>query len=191
MEALVLDVRDDPGGFVDATVEISSQFLADGAVFWEEDAGGSQVSVDVIDHGLATDSAVSVAVLVNGGTASASEILAGALQDAGRAQLVGETTFGKGTVQEWNELPGDNGGYRLSVAKWLTRDKRWVDRVGLTPDVPVTASDERYRTSSAEVGPDQDAQLQTAIAAVLGEALPSPLPSPEATSSPAVDDGSN
>jgi carboxyl-terminal processing protease len=184
VEAIVIDVRDDPGGFVDATVEISSQFLADGVVFWEEDAQGRQVPIDVIDDGLATDAGLSVAVLVNGGTASASEILAGALQDAGRATIVGETTFGKGTVQEWNELPGEAGGYRLSVAKWLTRDKRWIDQVGLAPDVPVALEGQRFRAGIAGSDPGADAQLQAAVAAMLGEPqsplLPSPPPRPSA-----------
>ena len=191
VEALVIDVRDDPGGFVDATVEISSQFLEGGAVFWEEDADGTQVSVDVIDNGLATDEGLPLTVLVNAGTASASEILAGALQDAGRARLVGETTFGKGTVQEWNELAGDSGGYRLSVAKWLTRDKHWVDRVGLTPDLVVAADGERYRAGSAGADPETDVQLQTAIAAVLGEPLPSRPSSPEPTPVPALEGSSD
>ena len=74
--------------------------------------------------------AIPVVVLVNGGTASASEIVAGALADTGRATLVGETTFGKGTVQQWHLLSGDAGGFRLSVAKWLTPDKTWIHGVG-------------------------------------------------------------
>ena len=131
LEKLIVDVRDDPGGFVDATVEISSQFIEEGAVFWEEDADGTQVAIDVTGEGIATDPRLELVLLVNGGSASASEILGGALQDAGRAQLVGEPTFGKGTVQEWSELPGENGGYRLSIAKWLTRDKTWIHGEGL------------------------------------------------------------
>ncbi len=145
LERIIVDVRDDPGGFVDATVAISSQFLGDGAVFWEEDATGRQTAVEVIEGGLAVDDDIEVVVLLNGGSASASEILAGALQDAGRAQLVGERSFGKGTVQEWTELPGNNGGFRLSVAKWLTRNKSWVDGTGIQPDVQVAAGEERYR----------------------------------------------
>ena len=175
---LVVDVRDDPGGFVDATVEISDQFLDGGAVFWEEDADGVQISVDAAADGLATDGDVPLAVLVNGGTASASEILGGALQDAGRATLVGEPTFGKGTVQEWSELPGDNGGYRLSVAKWLTRDKQWVEGVGLQPDVVVELDGRRYWPGAADADPTVDPQLQAAIAVALGKPLPSPTPSP-------------
>jgi len=177
IDKLVIDVRDDPGGFVDATVEISSQFLASGAVFWEEDATGRRVAVDVIEGGLASDPAVDVIVLVNGGSASASEILGGALQDAGRAQLVGEQTFGKGTVQEWSGLPGENGGYRLSVAKWLTRDKTWIDGEGLTPDVPVEFTGQRYWAALGKADPEADGQLSTAVALLLGEPLPSPIPS--------------
>ncbi len=186
VDGLVIDVRDDPGGFVDATVEISSQFLADGAVFGEEDADGGQAAVDVTPGGLATSDEVPIAVLVNGGTASASEILGGALQDAGRATLVGEPTFGKGTVQEWNELPGNSGGYRLSVAKWLTRDKRWVEGTGLTPDVVVRGEGTRFWAGAAEADPELDPQLQTAIAIVLDEPLPSssPTPSPDASAVP-------
>ena len=74
--------------------------------------------------------AIPVAVLVNGGSASASEIVAGALHDTGRAKLVGETTYGKGTVQQWHLLSGDAGGFRLSIAKWLTPDQHWIHGVG-------------------------------------------------------------
>jgi carboxyl-terminal processing protease len=63
--------------------------------------------------------------------------VAGALQDRGRAKLVGTKTFGKGTVQQWTQLEGDNGGFRLTIAKWLTPDKTWVHGVGITPDVVV------------------------------------------------------
>jgi carboxyl-terminal processing protease len=96
---LVVDVREDPGGFVDAAVDITSQFLPDGPVYWEESADGSQRAVEVTGNGLAHDVDIEVVVLIDDGTASASEIVAGALQDAGRAALVGEPSFGKGTVQ--------------------------------------------------------------------------------------------
>jgi carboxyl-terminal processing protease len=148
----VLDLRDDPGGYVEAAVEIASQFIASGPVFWEERADGSQVAVHARGGGVATDPGIRVAVLVNGGTASASEIVAGALGDSGRGQLVGERTFGKGTIQEWQQLPGDGGGMRLSVARWLTPDRRSVDGTGLEPDVVVRPG-----------GGDDDAQLAAAI----------------------------
>ena len=80
-------------------------------------------------------------VLVDGGSASASEIVAGALQDTKRATLVGQQSFGKGTVQQWQELSGDGGAFKLTVARWLTPDKRWIHKVGLTPDVVVTLPD--------------------------------------------------
>ena len=79
-------------------------------------------------------------VLVDGGSASASEIVAGALHDRGRATLVGSKTFGKGTVQQWTQLEGDNGGFRLTIAKWLTPDKTWIHGKGIVPDVVVTAT---------------------------------------------------
>ncbi len=189
LDKLVLDVRDDPGGLVDATVEISSQFIEDGAVFWEEYADGSLISVDATGGGIATDPALEVVLLVNGGSASASEILGGALQDSGRAQLVGEVTFGKGSVQEWNELPGDTGGIRLSVARWLTRDQNSIDEVGLTPDVPVALEGDRFRADDPASDPSVDLQLQTAIALLLDQPLPSPSsapsPAPEASVEPA------
>ncbi len=124
-------------------------------------------------------------MLINGGTASASEILGGALQDAGRAVLVGQPSFGKGTVQEWSELPGETGGYRLSVAKWLTRDKHWVDGGGLLPDVVVADEGERFWAGTGEADPELDRQLQAAVAAVLSEPVPSPAsPSPSPSVSP-------
>jgi carboxyl-terminal processing protease len=137
----VLDIRDDPGGYVDAALSIASQFVASGPVYWEEYADGRRVPTDATEGGIATDPAIRVVALVNGGSASASEILAGALQDTGRATLVGEQTFGKGTIQQWHLLANDSGGFRLSVAKWLTPAQRWIHGTGLTPDVvvPTTA----------------------------------------------------
>ena len=77
-------------------------------------------------------------MLIDGGSASASEIVAGALQDSKRATLVGRQSFGKGTVQQWQELTGEGGAFKLTVARWLTPDKHWIHKVGLTPDVVVT-----------------------------------------------------
>ena len=138
VDALVLDLRDDPGGYVDAAQKIASEFVATGPLYWEQSAGSDPEPQQPTAGGVATDTAIPMAVLVNGGTASASEIVAGALQGSGRAFLVGETTYGKGTVQEFKELAG-SGGYRLSVRKWLTPDQTWIHGVGLTPDIPVSA----------------------------------------------------
>jgi carboxyl-terminal processing protease len=185
LERLIVDVRDDPGGFVDATVAISSQFLDGGPVFWQQDASGRQTAVEVIGDGLALDADVEVVVLINAGSASASEILAGALQDAGRAQLVGERSFGKGTVQEWTQLPGENGGFRLSVAQWLTRDKTPIDGIGLQPDVLVEGDGERYRPGSSGADPARDPQLQAAIGLLLDAPLADLPASPRAPASSA------
>jgi len=137
---LILDLRGDPGGFVDAAREVASQFIASGPIFWEEDAQGHRTEVDAVPGGVATDASIRLAVLVDGGTASASEIVAGALQDTKRGSLVGQLTFGKGTIQQWNLLEGGNGGFRLTIAKWLTPDGRWIHHVGLRPDIVVTPS---------------------------------------------------
>jgi carboxyl-terminal processing protease len=135
---IIFDLRGDPGGFVDAAERIASEFVASGPIFWEAFADGTETAHEAIPGGVATDPNIDIVVLVDGGSASASEIVAGALQDSHRARLVGEQTFGKGTIQQWQTLTDDTGGFRLSVARWLTPDKRSVDGQGLTPDVPVT-----------------------------------------------------
>jgi carboxyl-terminal processing protease len=134
---LVVDLRGNLGGFVTAARSIASQFLADGVVFWEQDAQGNQTQVDAQPGGAATDAAIKVVLLVDGNTASASEIVAGALHDRGRALLIGNKTYGKGTVQQWTQLEGDSGGFRLTIARWLTPDKVWIHGKGIVPDVVV------------------------------------------------------
>jgi carboxyl-terminal processing protease len=83
-------------------------------------------------------------VLVNAGTASASEITAGAIQDYGRAPLVGVTTYGKGSVQNWTALSDDAGGVRITIARWLTPEGRQISEVGLTPEYVVEMTEEDY-----------------------------------------------
>ncbi len=137
---LIVDVRGDPGGYVDAARDIASDFIASGPIFFQEDSSGARIETDATGTGLATDTSVKVVVLVDGGSASASEIFAGAMQDRGRAQLVGQKTFGKGTMQEWAQLSDGMGGFRLTIAKWLTPDGHWVHQKGIEPDVVVPAS---------------------------------------------------
>ena len=151
---IILDLRGNPGGYVTAARQIASEFIASGPLFWEEDADGRQVQTDASSGGLATSDDIAVVVLVDRGSASASEIVAGALQDRHRATLVGETTFGKGTVQQWIELQ-DNGALKLTIAKWLTPDKRWIHRVGIIPDVAVPAPE--------QPDPEQDPALDKAV----------------------------
>jgi carboxyl-terminal processing protease len=138
---LILDLRGNPGGYITAARSIASQFIGSGVIFWEQDAAEGQIATEASPGGLATDPGLEIVCLIDGGTASASEIVAGALQDSGRATLVGQVSFGKGTVQQWQELSGEGGAFRLTVARWLTPEKRWIHGTGLTPDVVVTLPD--------------------------------------------------
>ena len=136
---LILDLRGNPGGYVTAARKIASQFIGCrrpvlGAGF----EGRRRSPTNAQSDGVATDPALRVVALIDGGSASASEIVAGALQDTKRATLVGQQSFGKGTVQQWQELTGEGGAFKLTIARWLTPDKRWIHEVGLTPDVVVT-----------------------------------------------------
>lgn len=157
---LIVDLRGNPGGYVTAARDIASQFLAGGTIFWEEDAQGNLTEVSAQPGGAATDPSIRLVVLVDGGSASASEIVAGALHDNGRATLVGTKTYGKGTVQQWTQLEGDSGGFRLTIARWLTPDKTRINKTGIMPDVVVTAAPTR---------PGEDPTLDAALK-VLGDA---------------------
>jgi carboxyl-terminal processing protease len=140
-DRLVLDLRGNPGGYVTDAQQVLSQFVPAGTtIFSQQDATGTRVPTVALAGGAATDSAIRLVVLIDGGSASASEIVAGALQDLGRAQLVGSKSYGKGTIQVWQQLADDNGGFRLTVDRWLTPNGRWIHGQGLTPDVPVAAS---------------------------------------------------
>ena len=137
---IIFDLRGNPGGYITAAREVASQFIAEGPVFWQQDAKGVQVETEALPDGVATDPTIEVIVLIDQGSASAAEIVAGALKDTGRATLVGETTFGKGTVQQWEEL--DGGAIKLTIARWLTPNKTWIHHVGIDPDVAVTVPDD-------------------------------------------------
>jgi carboxyl-terminal processing protease len=165
---IVLDLRGNPGGFVTAARSVASQFIGSGPIFWQEDARGNQVETDAEEGGAATDPSIELAVLIDRGSASASEIVAGAIQDTGRGIIVGETSFGKGTVQQWTPLDDDNGGFRLTVAKWLTPDKRWIHQVGIEPDVKVDLE------TAAGDDPILDAALDALDAAEPSAALLAP-----------------
>ncbi|HVA85826.1 MAG TPA: S41 family peptidase [Candidatus Saccharimonadales bacterium] len=134
---VILDLRGNPGGFVTAARTVASQFISSGPIFWQQDARGHVVATTAEPGGVATDPSLRLVVLIDKGSASASEIVAGALQDDRRATLIGQVSYGKGTVQEWQPLPNDTGGFRLTIAKWLTPNKRWINHIGLTPDVVV------------------------------------------------------
>lgn len=131
LTGIVLDLRSNPGGLLDEAVGVASQFLAGGDVLLEQDAQGNTTPVPVVEGGLALD--MPLVVLVNQGTASAAEIVSGALQDAGRARLVGETTFGTGTVLNQFSL-SDGSALLLATEQWLTPNGRLIWHQGITPD---------------------------------------------------------
>lgn len=151
IKGVVFDVRNNPGGYLSSAVYIGSEFLANGAIVVQESADGTKSAFNVNRAGQLLD--VPVVVLINKGSASASEIVAGALQDRGRAKLVGETSFGKGTIQDVAELK-NGAGLHITVAKWLLPSGRWINGTGLTPDVSVANDDNK---------PDNDVQLGRAI----------------------------
>jgi carboxyl-terminal processing protease len=154
-KGLILDLRNNGGGYLITAIEVVSQFIGDNQVIMYEQFGdGSRETYNALPGGLALD--VPMVVLVNEGSASASEITAGALQDYGRAQLVGVTTYGKGSVQTWNELDNNQGAVRVTIARWLTPKERLIHEVGLTPDVVVEITDE-------DVDAGRDPQLEKAI----------------------------
>ena len=151
----ILDLRGNPGGYVTAARAIASEFIKDGPIFWEEDSAGTQTPTPATGQGLAIADSIKLVVLVDKGSASASEIVAGALQDTKRATIVGETSFGKGTVQQWIQLQ-DGSALKLTIAKWLTPDKRWIHHVGIIPDVPVATP----ANPTAGVDPVEDKAIE-------------------------------
>ena len=174
MRALILDLRNNPGGVLDEAVESASQFLSGGNVLLVKDSAGKITSVPVQPGGIAPH--IPMAALVNGGSASAAEILAGALRDAHRAELVGETTFGTGTVLEQFPLRGGSA-MLLAVKEWLTPDGESYWHKGITPDLqvtlpadanPLTPDLERGMTPG-ELDSSGDAQLLSALHWVQGQ----------------------
>jgi carboxyl-terminal processing protease len=155
----VLDLRNNPGGLVSAGVEIARQWLNEGTIVYTVDRRGA---VDAIESTGTALTDAPLAVLVNEGTASASEILAGALQDNGRAKLIGTKTFGKGLIQSLFDLPNGSG-LAVTVAKYETPDHHDIHKLGITPDrvvptpeIPLesaaTADDTQYLAAIKELG---------------------------------------
>jgi carboxyl-terminal processing protease len=150
MTGVILDLRNDPGGLLDEAVGTASQFLSSGNVLLEKNAKGEVKPVPIQSGGVASD--LPTVVLINGGTASAAEITAGALQDAHRARLVGETTFGTGTVLNEFRL-SDGSALLLATEEWLTPGGRVIWHRGISPDVTVALpKDVTPLTPEAEQG---------------------------------------
>ncbi|GAC1320741.1 MAG: S41 family peptidase [Chloroflexota bacterium] len=137
VRGIVLDLRGNPGGYVDAAQRVVSQFVSDGAVAYERGAGKSLTPLSVVKQSFVTN--LPVAVLVDGGTASAAEITAGALRDHKRALLFGTRTYGKGSMQSVYAL-ADGSTIRLTDRLWLTPNKHSIQQIGLQPDVQIAPS---------------------------------------------------
>lgn len=177
-DRLVLDLRGNPGGYVNEAVGVASQFLSSGLVYIERNAQGDTTDHAVSPGGVATD--LPLVVLVDGNTASAAEIVSGALQDAGRAKVVGETTFGTGTVLGEFDL-SDGSALRVGTVEWLTPKGRRIWHEGIAPDVSIVlpsgvqplSPEDVARLPAAAVGTIKDTQLAKALELVSVERIAS------------------
>jgi carboxyl-terminal processing protease len=166
---IILDIRNNPGGALDEAIGTASQFLASGNVLWEKDSAGKLIPVPVQPGGAAPD--LPMAVLINGGSASDSEIVAGALHDTRRAVLIGEKTYGTGTVLSEFQL-ADGSAMLLAVEEWLTPDKHSFWHRGIAPDIrvaqpretPILRPSLERQLTAADLRSSGDAQLLRAIA---------------------------
>ena len=151
---IILDLRGNSGGYLYVVADVASEFLDGGIVLYEADNAG-----DIIEEwtastgGLVTD--MPLVVLVDGGSASGSEVLAGALQDRGRATLIGTKTYGKGSVNVLHQL-SDNSAIYVTTARWLTPDRHLIEGKGITPDIEVEITEE-------DISSGRDPQLESAI----------------------------
>jgi carboxyl-terminal processing protease len=185
---IVFDLRDNPGGYIDAARKIASEFVSSGLIFSQESSGGQTARWEALpNYGLATDPRIPLAVLVNNGSASASEIVSAALKELGRATIIGQHSFGKNTVQVWAPLEND-GGVRITISRWFTPKHHSVHPDGVQPDIAVEIPD--------TTPPDQDLVLQRAVEylskSAVGEgptssASTSPSPSPVASEATSYD----
>lgn len=139
---LIFDLRGNPGGLLSSAIDIASAFIPEGPVVIEAFGDGREQVFEA--DGTYANLGVPVVVLVNESSASASELVAGALQDTDTAYIIGETTLGKGTVQQWLPLQND-AGLRLTIARWLTPDRRWIHHEGITPDEIIEWTPTTYR----------------------------------------------
>lgn len=153
MTRLVLDLRGNGGGLLDAAIDVTSEFLRDGVVAYQVEKGADDKPF-LVKRGAKLGGAPMV-LLVDGGSASASEIVAGALQDRGRADLIGQKTYGKGSVQSVHDL-SDGSSVHITYAKWITPDRRQIDGEGLMPDLEVLITDD-------DRDQGRDPQLERAI----------------------------
>lgn len=156
---LIVDLRNNGGGYLQTAVEVASEFISEGVILYEDYGPDEEIQkYEALDGGLATD--IPLVLLVNGGSASASEIVAGAIQDLDRAPLVGTTTFGKGSVQNWIALNNEQGAVRVTIARWLTPAERQIHEIGLAPDIEIEITEQ-------DILDELDPQLDKAIEVLL------------------------
>jgi carboxyl-terminal processing protease len=165
-DAIILDLRGNSGGLLREAVKVTSVFMQDETVLLERFSDGRVETYPTVDRAVTTD--LPMVVLVNEGSASASEIVAGAMQDAGRAKLLGTVTYGKGSVQLPHNLT-DGSIMRVTIARWYTPEDRTIDGVGLTPDFEVPISD-------AELEAGSDPQLDAAVEYLISGKEPAKAP---------------
>ena len=155
---VILDLRGNGGGYLTAAVDVSSEFIGEGVILSERFGDGREETYNADGDGLALD--VPLVVLIDGGSASASEIVAGAVQDHRRGWIVGVRSFGKGSVQNWHPLQDEAGAIRVTIARWFTPNGRSIQGDGLLPDVQVEFTEE-------DLAADHDPQLEQAIELLL------------------------
>jgi len=163
IKGMVLDLRDNPGGYLESAVYLASEFLPEGAVVVKQETTSSTFEnreYVVIREGRLKD--IPLAVLINQGSASASEILSGALRDYKRATLIGQKSFGKGSVQEALNLR-DDAGLHVTVAKWILPKGDWINGKGIEPDIKIENKADNNNTLTK----DKDLQLEKAVEIVL------------------------
>ena len=155
-QGLILDLRNNPGGFLDQSVAVADIFLPESVVLYERNRNGLNQTFRADDGD--TAETIPLVVLVNEASASASEIVAGAVQDNGRGVIIGAVTFGKGSVQTIETL-SDGSELRVTIARWYTPNNNTIDKEGITPDIEVE--------SPLDIGGEEDGQLQRAIEFIL------------------------
>ncbi|MBT3188999.1 MAG: S41 family peptidase [Anaerolineae bacterium] len=154
-EGFIVDFRNNGGGLLNTAIEVASEFIPEGEVVLYEQYGDGRRDIhEALQGGQATD--LPIIVLINEGSASASEVVAGAIQDLERGQLLGVTSFGKGSVQNWIPLNNDQGAVRVTIAKWLTPSERTIHKIGLEPDIVVEITEE-------DIEAERDSQLDKAV----------------------------
>jgi carboxyl-terminal processing protease len=154
---LILDLRSNPGGYLHIVEQIANEFIPEGLILIERSSNGAETRHEASSGGIATE--IPLVVLVDGGSASASEILAGAIQDHKRGILIGERTYGKGSVQVTERL-SDGSGLAVTIRRWYTPADRAIDGTGLTPDIEVKITQE-------DLEAQRDPQLERAISYLL------------------------